>query len=84
MNMYFYFAAYGGEAYGTCAYGADAQTCATTTTPGAPNTGLAAIMEPQVLFPLIVGLSLLIASSVYLAKKIARRKHRNSRVNRAP
>ena len=80
MNMYFFIAAYGSQAYGTCAYGVDAQTC-TAATPGAPNTGLALLTEPQILLPLIVGLSLMIASLIYLVKRARRRSRRNTNVN---
>ncbi len=59
---------YGTDAYGECAY----QTgCATgTSAPGAPDTGF--LSKPEIMLPGILGLAIVIAALILLAKKLVR------------
>jgi hypothetical protein len=70
MNHYLLYlgAAYDSGAYGACTYQGD---CTTTSAVGAPDTGF--LTQPQIMVPLILGLAILIAAIILVAKKLLRK-----------
>jgi hypothetical protein len=73
MNHYLLYlgAAYDSGAYGACTYQGECVTSTTPGTVGAPNTGF--LTEPQIMVPLILGLAVLIAAIILVAKKLLRK-----------
>jgi len=65
-------APYGCDAYGASAYG----ECSTTSTgsPAAPNGGFLADTGYNILIPLALGVSIIIASVILLVKTLKRRR----------
>jgi len=81
MNNYYLLylgATYDSGAYGACTYQGD---CTTGADPniGAPNTGF--LTQPQIMIPLILGLAVLIAAIILVAKKLIRKSRKHTPTN---
>lgn len=61
---------YGTDAYGECAYQTGCTTGSETGAPGAPDTGF--LSKPEIMFPAILGLAIVIAAVILLTKKLVR------------
>lgn len=75
IRLYYFAQAYGSDTYGGSTYQCTGEDCQTQTTTevGAPSTGFLN-SGPEIMVPVILGASVLIAATVVAIKKLSRRQ----------
>lgn len=73
IQSYYFAQAYGSDAYGGSTYQCSGENCQTTQEVGAPSTGFFN-SGPEILVPVILGASVIVAAAVVFIGKLTRRQ----------